>query len=33
MSWPEAVFYSIVALCATVAVLYIVERHYQSRDK
>ncbi len=32
MSWPEAVFYSIVTVVAAVVVLYAIERHYQSKD-
>ncbi len=31
MSWPEAVFYSIVTLCAAVVVMYIAERYFQTK--
>lgn len=31
MSWPEALFYSIVAGCVTITVLYVVERYFQSK--
>ena len=33
MTWPEALFYSIVTVCVMVCVLYIVERYHQSRGK
>jgi hypothetical protein len=33
MNWPEAFFYSIVALCATTVVLYVVERYFQTKGR
>lgn len=31
MSWPDTVFYSICVMVAAVVILYVVERHYQSK--
>ncbi len=33
MTWPQATFNSVVALCVTTVVLYVVERYFQSRGK
>lgn len=31
MSWPEALFYSVTVIVVAVVILYVVERHYQSK--